>query len=513
MLVMLSCGKNSNQIVNTVKSQIDNVDFYCYYNVDEFISQSTLRHLAFDRLVFTSKFISNDKDMGKLCDFIRKELNSVEIVMIVQKGNTSQEEMFKKYFDSPMYTVMYVDSPTTMCLVDSIREPIQVVKARYYTLDKQESHNKKSKMGMFKGGKKEDKNNSEKSGISSSEKDVSSTVEKAGELAGNNAKDYSNINLGKSIPNGISVDTNLSSADFDSINKSEFKNDGSISDGEKDFNSLNEISTADDFDLSIGEYGSQHSDSGFVGDDDLSELEAYAQSKEKAQVAEEPIPESKPVNKPNPELFQEVEKPISRGNINIKSSSVNTLSKYNVVTGVNGSGVTAYVVKTAMVEKNKGKRVAIVDLDVKEHGILSFIDVKRFYGANCLGGIVRNKPYNEDDIDIFSDGYGFRVNEDSLTKLIPTLGLYDVVLFDCPLTCLNMISDSFIRECTVLIGCISDISKLIETSNVLEDRSSVSLNKEIYIVENSVVANKFIRRDDVIALKELMLFPNGCWLK
>lgn len=509
MLVMLSCGKNSNQIVNTVKSQIDNVDFYCYYNVDEFISQSTLRHLAFDRLVFTSKFISTDKDMGKLCDYIRKELNSVEIVMIVQKGNTSQEEMFKKYFDSPMYTVMYVDSPTTMCLVDSIREPIQVVKARYYTLDKQENSNKKSKMGKFKGGKKEDKNNSKKSGISSSEKEVSSTVEKAGELAENNAKDYSNVNLGKGISNGVSVDTNLSSADFDSVNKSEFEKDVSTSNGEKNFSGSNNVSTTDEFDLSIGEYGSQHSDSGFVGDDDLSELEAYAQGKKEEQFSEETTPENKEEYVP----VAMVGKQETRDNINIASSSVNVLTKYNIITGVNGSGVTAYVVKTAMAERNKGKRVAIVDLDVKEHGILSFIDVRKFYKSNCLGGIVRNKPYNEDGIDIFSDGYGFKVGDNVLFKLIPTLDFYDVVLFDCPLTCLNVISDSFIKECSVFIGCISDISKLIETSSVLEDRDCVSLGKEIYIVEKGIVANKFIRRDDVISLKEFMLFPNGCWLK
>lgn len=509
MLVMLSCGKNSNQIVNTVKSQIDNVDFYCYYNVDEFISQSTLRHLAFDRLVFTSKFISTDKDMGKLCDYIRKELNSVEIVMIVQKGNTSQEEMFKKYFDSPMYTVMYVDSPTTMCLVDSIREPIQVVKARYYTLDKQENSNKKSKMGKFKGGKKEDKNNSKKTGISFSEKEVSSTVEKAGELAENNAKDYSNVNLGKSISNGVSVDTNLSSADFDSVNKSEFEKDVSTSNGEKNFSGSNNVSTTDEFDLSIGEYGSQHSDSGFVGDDDLSELEAYAQGKKEEQFSEEKTSENKEEYTP----VARVDKQETRDNINIASSSVNVLTKYNIITGVNGSGVTAYVVKTAMAERNKGKRVAIVDLDVKEHGILSFIDVRKFYKSNCLGGIVRNKPYNEDGIDIFSDGYGFRVGDNILSKLIPTLDFYDVVLFDCPLTCLNVISDSFIKECSVFIGCISDISKLIETSSVLEDRDCVSLGKEIYIVEKGIVANKFIRRDDVISLKESMLFPNGCWLK
>lgn len=512
MKVMLSCGKNSNQIVNTVKSQIDNVDFYCYYNVDEFISQSTLRHLAFDRLVFTSKFISTEKDMSKLCDYIRKELNSVEIVMIVQKGNTSQEEMFKKYFDSPMYTVMYVDSPTTMCLVDSIREPIQVVKARYYTLDKQENSNKKSRMGKFKGGKKEDKNNSKKSGISSSEKEISSTVEKAGELAENNVKDYSNVNLGKGISNGVSVDTNLSSADFDSADKSEFEKNVSISNGEKNFSSSNNVSTTDEFDLSIGEYGSQHSDSGFVGDDDLSELEAYAQGKEKEQVSVEQTSEEK-VSKEEYTPITNVSKQETKGNINITSSSVNVLTKYNVITGVNGSGVTAYVVKTAMAERNKGKRVAIVDLDVKEHGILSFVDVRKFYKSNSLGGIVRNKPYNEDGIDIFSDGYGFRVCDNVLSKLIPTLDFYDVVLFDCPLSCLNVISDSFIKECSVFIGCISDISKLIETSSVLEDRSCVSLNKEIYIVEKGIVANKFIRRDDVISLKEYILFPNGCWLK
>lgn len=511
MLVMLSCGKNSNQIVNTVKSQIDNVDFHCYYNVDEFISQSNLRHLAFDRLVFTSKFISTEKDMGKLCDYVRKELNSVEIVMIVPKGNTSQEEIFKKYFDSPMYTVMYVDSPTTMCIVDSIKEPIQVVKARYYTLDKQGNQgSKKSKIGAFKGGKKEVQNNSNNSGTNSNENEVLPTSEKATELPINNAQDYSNATLGNNLENGMSMNVNSSSVDSDKPENSEFQNDVPTLNRDKAFQGENDVSTTDDFDLSIGEYGSQHSDSGFVGDDDLSELEAYAYSKEENL---QEFDKSEPAHNDIKSVKEDLN-PVEKKSEDIRSNSVGILGKYNIVTGLNGSGVTAYVVKRAMAERNKGKKVAIVDLDTSEHGVLSFIDTTKYYKMGKFRGISGCKPYIEDDISIFSDGYGFTLQESSLHKLVNTVLLnYDVALFDCPLELLNVISDSFFKECTVLIGCISDISKLIETSDVLSDRRYVSLKKEIEIANRGIVANKFIKRDDVNFLKEIMLFPNGCWLK
>lgn len=520
MLVMLSCGKNSNQIVNTVKSQIDNVDFHCYFTVDEFISQSNLRHLAFDRLVFTSKFISTEEDMGKLCDYVRKELNSVEIVMIVPKGNTSQEEIFKKYFDSPMYTVMYVDSPTTMCIVDSIKEPIQVVKARYYTLDKQENQgSKKSKIGAFKGGKKEVQNNSNNLGINSNENEVLPTSEKATELPVNTLQDYSNVILGNNLENDMSMNVNSSSVDLDKPENSEFQNDGSTLNRDKAFQGENDVSTTDDFDLSIGEYGSQHSDSGFVGDDDLSELEAYAQSKEEENIQEfdksEPVyNDIKSVKEDLNPVNKEDLNPVEKKSEDIRSNSVGILGKYNIVTGLNGSGVTAYVVKRAMAERNKGKKVAIVDLDIAEHGVLSFIDTAKYYKMGKFKGISSCKPYIEDDITVFSEGYGFTLQENSLHKLVTTVLLnYDVVLFDCPLELLNVIPDSFFKECTVLIGCISDISKLIETSDVLSDRRYVSLKKEIEIANRGIVANKFIKRDDINFLKEIMLFPNGCWLK
>jgi hypothetical protein len=518
MLVMLSCGKNSNQIVNTVKSQIDNVDFHCYFTVDEFISQSNLRHLAFDRLVFTSKFISTEKDMGKLCDYVRKELNSVEIVMIVPKGNTSQEEIFKKYFDSPMYTVMYVDSPTTMCIVDSIKEPIQVVKARYYTLDKQENQgSKKSKISAFKGGKKEVQNNSNNSGINFNEKEVLPTSEKVTELPINNAQDYSNVTLGNNIENGMSRDVNPSSVDLDKSENSEFQDDVPTLNRDQDFQGENDVSTTDDFDLSIGEYGSQHSDSGFVGDDDLSELEAYAHSKEENLQEfgkSEPVYEDIKSVKEDIKSVKEDLKLVEKKSEDIRSNSVGILGKYNIVTGLNGSGVTAYVVKRAMAERNKGKKVAIIDLDISEHGVLSFIDTDKYYKMGKFKGISGCKPYIEDDIAIFSDGYGFVLQESSLYKLVNTVLLnYDVVLFDCPLELLNVIPDSLFNECTVLIGCISDISKLIETSDVLSDRRYVSLKKEIEIANRGIVANKFIKRDDINFLKEIMLFPNGCWLK
>lgn len=522
MLVMLSCGPSSNQIVKTVSSQIDNVDFHCYYKVDEFINQSKLRHLAFDRLVFTSKFINNDKDMGKLCDYIRKELNSSEIVMILPKSQKSLEDLFKKYFDSPMYTVMYVDSPTTMCIVDAIKLSIVDVKARYYFFDKPEEGNdkKSSKFGMFKGGKK---NKSQKPEIQNSDSESSSNAENIGEVDTKENSEFGFETVGEDLSNTGKSDIDLENPNFRNSENSEFSFDSSISDEDKKENGLISQGTSDDLDLSIGEYGSQHTDSGFVGDDDLDELRQFAEQmgnvpedinagdKEKENVPiENNTVEDIPVEKTPIERTAVKDVPVNRPK---KEKRLNLIdeSKVNIITGVNGSGVTAYIVNTAIGYSKIGKKVLIIDLDYLNNGILSFIDVNKFYRDGCYQGINKGVIYTEDGVDVLSNGYNTSIDI-SLDVLLSNFNGYDIVIIDCPLELLNIIPDSVLCNSNIVIGCISDLSKLIETSAKISDRSYVSFEKEKYISKNVKVANRNISKNDIECVKNMMMFPNGCWL-
>lgn len=513
MLVMLSCGKNSNQIVKTASTQLDNVDFYCYYSVDEFINQSKLRHLVFDRLVFTSKFVNSDKDMNRLCDYIRKESNSAEIVMILPKTQTSMESVFKKYFDSPMYTVMYVDNPTTMCIVDAVKLPIADVKARYYSLDKEDlsSDKKQSKIGVFKGGKKNKNQNVE------IKKDINDDLNSLQNGIESGIKNTSNFDFetnAKDVLNSGSSDINENFGNADSSSNTEFGYEGFSSDSDKVPTGEIPSNTTDDLDLSIGDFGSQHADSGFVGDDDLSELEEYANSKNdlnkgNTEISYEDIPKK--------EVKTEVNT-LTRNNSSFvkdisSSSTMVNLSKINIITGVNGSGVTPFVVSQAMKVAKTGKKVLIINLDYKNNGLLSFIDIHQFYSRGYYDGLNTKRFYSEDCIDILSNGYGVQINRDIKGIINKNLMLsYDLILVDCPIDCLDVVPDDVFCGCNVLIGCISDLSKLLETSLKLSDRNSVSLRKEIYISEKCKVANKNISIDDINIVKSLMMFPNGCWL-
>ena len=520
MLIMLSCGQNSNKIIQSVSNQIDDMDCLYFFSVKEFISQCRLRHLSFDRIIFTSKFINNDAEMGTLCDFIRSELSSTEIVMILPKAQKALEDVFNKYFDSPMYTVMYVDTPTTLSIVDAIKLSIPDLKARYYFFDKPVEDKKTSKLGAFRGGKKNKKTDAENE---KNDFNNSQTNEKVSDNDENKNEDFGFEMAGINGVNGTTVTPEVNVPLPNGVKKGDFSFDtpSSVSEDSKEEDFSN-IST-DDFDLSIGEFGSQHSDSGFVGDDDLDELEQFANSQRKDNFKENinntanDTSEERGIDYDKPEkekipFKSEVSNRKKVGNRNISSSLLSD-TQINIITGICGAGVTAFVVKKAMDLSNKGNKVLIVDLDYISNGLLSFIDVEKFYRGNYFSGINDKKVYKEDNIDIISNGYGVKPNKNVSSLLsASTLARYDYVLVDCPIECLSIISDNIFCDSNIIVCCISDLSKLIETTNAFYNRDNVSLNKELHIIDNCRVANKNIKSGDISVVKNVMLFTDGCWL-
>lgn len=285
MKVMLSCGTNSEKIIKETSKSLDNVDFLYFASVDEFIHQSRLRHLAFDRLIFTNKFASSDEDMSKLCDFVRNEQSGVTVVMILSKTQANLEVIFKTYFDSPMYTLMYIDRPTAKCMVDAVKLPIVDLSARYYLLDKpKENEGKNSKFGLFKGGKK-NKNQNPQTG--KNPEDSSVTTPNGGENGVNNSGDATGENSGLTGETDGVDGGNSENQDNGDTENTSFGFDGFSPDGDGVGESNNFDPNGNDMDLSIGDYGMMHSDSGFVGDDELSELEEYARNRESGNAVED----------------------------------------------------------------------------------------------------------------------------------------------------------------------------------------------------------------------------------
>jgi hypothetical protein len=325
---------------------------------------------------------------------------------------------------------------------------------------------------------------------------VSNNPESGGKFGVTNNDDFATSTTPEVKENGYGNNADSDNAKSGLFSNLDFSDDVSVSDGDE--NSVSEISQSsmDDFDLSIGDYGSQHTDSGFVGDDELDELKEFASKREKEEVAVE-------CDDSDEGKISVVEEVVAKA-----PAEVNTFigSKVNIVIGVNGSGVSAYVVNSAIKLNRQGYKVLIIDLDYTNNGVLSFLDVTKFYNSGCNLGINRKRAYYEDGIAVLSNGYGMGLNVDLHDVFESSfLSDFDMVLVDCPIECLSAIPDDIFCTSPVVVGCISDISKLIETSAKLADRSMVSLNKEIYIVSHGKVANKYIKKQDVSLLKELLL--------
>lgn len=481
MKVMLSCGTNSEKIIKETSKSLDNVDFLYFASVDEFIHQSRLRHLAFDRLIFTNKFASSDEDMSKLCDFVRNEQSGVTVVMILSKTQANLEVIFKTYFDSPMYTLMYIDRPTAKCMVDAVKLPIVDLSARYYLLDKpKENEGKNSKFGLFKGGKK-NKNQNPQTG--KNPEDGSVTTPNGGENGANNSGDATGENSGLTgETDGVDVGNSENQDNGDTENTS-FGFDGFSPDGDGMGESNNFDPNGNDMDLSIGNYGMMHSDSGFVGDDELSELEEYARNRESGNAVEDgnsvagvsgvgvdgkvaaPMgirvdgrvgtdttptrvkasryafddgedngtssyarddEYSESVDEGNSGIDEISENGYAQGDqmsigtgVDRNPQEVNSVEETQVVvcTGLRGSDVTSSIVQTATDDVSRGLKVLIVDLDIKANGILGFITDVRDFYSKAVRGLSSLNVYTDDGIDIISNGYGEDVTLGDVAKL------------------------------------------------------------------------------------------------
>lgn len=481
MKVMLSCGTNSEKIIKETSKSLDNVDFLYFASVDEFIHQSRLRHLAFDRLIFTNKFASSDEDMSKLCDFVRNEQSGVTVVMILSKTQANLEVIFKTYFDSPMYTLMYIDRPTAKCMVDAVKLPIVDLSARYYLLDKpKENEGKNSKFGLFKGGKK-NKNQNPQTG--KNPEDGSVTTPNGGENGANNSGDAIGKNSGLTGETDGVDGGNSENLDNGDTENTSFGFDGFSPDGDGVRESNNFDSNGNDMDLSIGDYGMMHSDSGFIGDDELSELEEYARNRESGNTVEDgnsvagvsrvgvdgkvaaPMgigvdgrvetdttptrvkasryafddgedngtssyarddEYSESVDEGNSGIDEISENGYAQGDqmsigtgVDRNPQEVNSVEETQVVvcTGLRGSDVTSSIVQTATDDVSRGLKVLIVDLDIKANGILGFITDVRDFYSKAVRGLSSLNVYTDDGIDIISNGYGEDVTLGDVAKL------------------------------------------------------------------------------------------------
>lgn len=491
MNVCFSMGNNSEKIINHLSKMADNVKFFSYRSIDELVKDSKLRHLEFDRLVISKSIISRPEvDFETLNKFIKDFNPNAEIVLVVAEGDESTFiKPFKRYFDAPMYTPAIMLKGTSKSLLDLILTDIPTVRSKYYKDDSSDFLPENSDSTESESTGNQEPENAAETEKSSGFGFGSGPSSVYGSFRGTTGSDWS-------------------SSEREVEENSDFENDDSA--------------LPDDDELSIGDLGGQHTDTGYLDDFDDAELAAkFEEDKGKKNKAGS-------VSKDKAEDLDAEEDEVQKREVYEEKVIDSVVDRYEKERVISSDLNIDLVVSTGrfrctqdmidealdLYRKDEAK-VLIIDLDTRYNRVLSLLHMRRYYDDNCQEGITKQRVYTEDHIGVCSNGYGVPVTTKDLKALLASkmIRKFDLIFLDCPVECLGIFDEELIRMCHVLVFSGGSLEDMTDITLGLTNRSVVRLDVEKYIMRNCEVEIKGpLRKEDVEFLKGNCLFANGNWL-
>lgn len=495
MVVSFSVGsvEKNKKIINTLKKQADNVNFYSYSTIQELIKEASIRHLEFKRIIFSTAILNNvQSDLSELNDFIKNYSTSTEVVMILSEPG--EDAVFNSIFNSPMYTPVILPKATARNVLDLVKNDIMELKTKYYTFDK---HVEKETVIESKEEIVEEPSATE----TMSEVDNIESSAPSGFASG-----PASVSLDKDVFDSIDVDI-VKAAYNENLPESK---DVPSPAYEENFESQ-DLENDEEISLSIGSFGSSHSDTGYLDEED-EELQAFLSKQQSLNIDSTPletrnsivVEESKPLEIRKPKL--EPRKPTKP-----------KLPNIDLILSTRDSRATQSIVDQAVEIYNRDcAKVLIVDLDIKYNSILSYIDTDRFYRESAFEGITKQRVYTEDGVSVVSNGYGVPLSVRDLSSFIESqvFSEFDMVFIDCPMDCMGILTLDLLEMVHPIIFTKGDRSNLIYTSLALTDRKRVSLEVEKWIMNNCLVdIEEGYLQEDIDFINNTMLFANGNWLQ
>lgn len=515
MNIALLVGKNAPIFAKTVNKSMDNVDFFEFKSMSDLIKESKLRQLELKRIIVAARVLKEpEKELKDLNDFIKEFSSNTEVVCFMKPEDVGGIDMvFNRIFNAPMYSPVVFEKANSKLMISLVADDILKIRTELY-----------DNVAGVSVGKQEEKP-TEPAVEEPKVQEVAKTVPEAGRERrggfgfGPKAVDIENMGT-KPTEEG------RGSGNYDEVSFVNYE--GSGVGGNADLGP--EIYGDDDDDLSIGDYGSSHSDTGYLDADEGDELQAYLNNREGKKEEEVKVVEEEKAE----EVYKGVEVRRQReDDTKYKESKGNWVSddeakEYGnemIETGLNidlvvstGSvrSTQAMIDEALNLYRKDDAKVLIIDLDTKRNRVLSLLKTGEFYRTNCFDGITKQRVYVEDHIGICSNGYGSIVTTKDLKALLSgrLVKKYDLILIDCPVDCLNVIDNELVRMCHVLVYVGNTLTDMVDMSTGLTDRSVVRLGVEQYVMGNcdvEVVGGSF-DKGKVKSFKDACLFANGCWL-
>lgn len=551
MMIAFCAGSSSNRVIEKLSSVVDNITFRTYDNMEELVTEAILRHIDFERIVFTSKFLSNpEDDLRKLQEFLTEYSNNTELVMLEmsEESGSEKEKLFNSFFSSPMYTVVKVkqgsmsipfltelvktDIPTLKVTYGGdvhVNDSVVVAKSAEEQVKKEDikksvvSAPKKKKVGFFGrlfGGKSDESEENESS--SDSTEEVPEPTGNVDESAMNAEPEINSLN--QSAMDGVIGDVakDVIGAEMNFEENSRVEDAVPVVSGLTDGSVENFSPEDDELGLSIGDYGAAHSDTSFLDDSDEEELENYSSNREEdnnssredvVSPVEDSLPDQVEVD-PYEKVFSD---DMMQGTTEEYSFDVpqENYKNIDIIISNTGSKAIADIIDSAAKYSDDGNSVLVVDVDNIHHRVLSFIDCNQFYKRDFEYGVDSSRIYVEDGVSFVSNGYGNELSTENLERFLEEeeLNRFDIVMVDIPVESIGVLNMGILQKCNILIECGSDVSDLINMSLDLTDRSKVSLEMERYIMHNcDAEMLGGVNEETIKTAKESCFFANGCWL-
>ena len=512
--------------------------------MEELVTEAILRHIDFERIVFTSKFLSNpEDDLRKLQEFLTEYSNNTELAMLEmsEESGSEKEKLFNSFFSSPMYTVVKVkqgsmsipfltellktDIPTLKVTYGGdvhVNDSVVVAKSADEQVKKEDAKKsvvsapKKKKVGLFGklfGGKPEELEENESSTDSTEE-----VLEPTGNIAESDMNAEPEISsLNQSVVDGVvgNVAENVIGAEMNFEENSRVEDVVPVVGGLVGGSVENFSPEDDELGLSIGDYGAAHSDTSFLDDSDEEELENYSSNREEdnnsarenvVSPVEDSLPDQVEVNP--------YENDMEQGSYSFDVTPEN-YKNIDIIISNTGSKAIVDIIDSAAKYSDDGNSVLVVDADNIHHRVLSFIDCNQFYKRDFEYGVDSSRIYVEDGVSFASNGYGNKLSTEHLESFLEEeeLNRFDIVMVDIPVGSIDVLNMGILQNCNILIECGSDVSDLINMSLDLTDRSNVSLEMERYIMHNcDAEMLGGVDEETIKMAKESCFFANGCWL-
>ena len=523
MVVCFSIGQKSKAVISNLVKTADNVEFLTFDSIKDIIKNAQLRHIDFKRIIISSAIVKNPQsEFKELSDFIGEYSNTTEVVLMVgEKAKGTVDVEFNKFFNAPLYTPVVMPRATSRSLLELVLGDIASLAVKYYVPEEIEVTGSMAESG-------------ESSSFNPNMQDTNTSV------------DTSNTNSGFGIgfgPRGIDI-SNMSSSPADNNRGYEdfsekYSGGNKVSAPGYSETVMGQDSDFDDDDLSISDYGAQHSDTGFLDESDADELKAYLESQESSkpvveedmgtgalrymdeksekvveEVATEQVVQEK-VKKPSSSVYIEN---INRGVTDRIKRDFVTKSDLNIdlVLSTRSARATQAIIDEAFnLYRKDDAKVLIVDLDFKENRVLSYLRTGEYYRSSSFEGITKQRIYEEDHIGVCSNGYGVPVLTHDIKSLLSSKAVreYELVLIDCPVDCLSVIDEELIEMFHILVFSGGSRQDLVEMTKGLVNRDFVKLSVEKYIMRTcDVEIDEGVKKSDLEYIKKNFLFANGTWL-